>query len=192
MSKTVKKVSKKVGKGSRAVKLIKKVKNKPLPSLIEPLDMQDSLTEIHRSANKKRMLAALEKHMNVVLYACKETGIARRTHYNWMNEDPDYRAAVEDINQGCGDFLERKMLEAVEEKQPAVMIFMAKTKWKSRGYQERIELSNAEGQDFRIAGKMTIDQTKQELPPEAIQKIVSGLIVESAKAQAALARLQES
>lgn len=175
-----------------ARKIARKAAKTPLPSLVEPLDGASNLTEHNRILAKKRMLAALEKHMGVVLYACKEANVARRTHYMWMKEDKEYSLAVEDVQEGCGDFLERKMLEAVDEKQPAVMIFMAKTKYKNRGYVERHEIANPEGESFSINGKMTVEETKNELPPSAIKDIVEGIIKNSSKADAALKRLSES
>jgi predicted amidophosphoribosyltransferase len=152
----------------------------------------DNLTELHRIENKKRMLSALSKHMGVVLYATRDTGISRRTHYVWMHEDAEYREQVERINEECFDFVERKILEAVNEKQPAVMIFYAKTRMRKRGYQERHEIANPTNEEFRIAGNMTIEETKRELPPEAIQSIVSNIIKDAPKAEAALRKLAES
>jgi hypothetical protein len=46
---------------------------------------------------KKAMIAALEKSLCVVTTACKQVGIERKTHYNWMNNDPEYKKAVDDL-----------------------------------------------------------------------------------------------
>lgn len=175
----------------KAVKVVTK-KAPKLKSLVEPLDGASSLAEQHTAENKRRMLEALSKHMGVVLYACKETNVARRTHYYWMEEDPVYREAVERVNEECHDFVERKILEAINDKVPAVMIFYAKTKMRKRGYQERFEMANPSGEDFRLSNKLTIEETKKELPPESIKTIVSQIITESSRAAAALDRLSES
>ena len=41
--------------------------------------------------NKRMMISALEKTLGVVTSACKIVGIARSTHYNWYDNDRDYR-----------------------------------------------------------------------------------------------------
>ena len=48
--------------------------------------------------HKKAMLEALEKSLGVVTSACKSVGIGRSTHYLWLDNDPEYRRAVEDID----------------------------------------------------------------------------------------------
>ena len=44
--------------------------------------------------NKRMMISALEKTLGVVTSACKIVGIARSTHYNWYDNDRDYRDPV--------------------------------------------------------------------------------------------------
>ena len=44
--------------------------------------------------HKKAMLEALEKSLGVVTAACKAVDIARETHYRWMGEDAEYKAAL--------------------------------------------------------------------------------------------------
>ena len=48
--------------------------------------------------NNRLMINALEKTLGVVTSACKIVGIARSTHYNWYDNDRDYRDAVDDIS----------------------------------------------------------------------------------------------
>jgi hypothetical protein len=157
----------------------------------EPLPGERALFLAHQARKKERMLEALEKHMGTVKYAIREVGIARKTHYNWMRDDPEYAATVEDINEGVGDFVERKLLEAVQEKQPAVMIFLAKTKWKHRGYQERVEFTGADGGAIKLGGHLDIRQAQQEVPPEAIRQVMEKIMGGSGRAEEALAKLMK-
>jgi hypothetical protein len=48
--------------------------------------------------HKKAMLEALEKSLGVVTAACKAVDISRETHYRWMREDAEYKAAVEELS----------------------------------------------------------------------------------------------
>lgn len=155
----------------------------------EPLEGLSNLRTIHRDQAKQRMLAALSKHVGVIMYAAREAGISRKAHYDWMNNDADYREAVEDVNEGVGDFVERKILENIQRGQPAVQIFFAKTKLKHRGYQERHEITGLDGGSIDMIGNLTIKQTQQELPPAAIEEIIRKVTGGGSKAEHALRRL---
>jgi len=86
------------------------------------------------------MLAALEKSLGIVNVAIEETGINRCTHYRWLQNDPGYKTAVEDIENVALDFAESKLHNAINEGSVPAIIFYLKTKGKKRGYVERSEL----------------------------------------------------
>lgn len=92
---------------------------------------------------KKAMLEALEKSLGVVAVATKAIGIDRSTHYKWISRDPEYKAAVDDIQDLALDFAESKLHEMINEKDTAATIFFLKTKGKKRGYVERQELQHS-------------------------------------------------
>lgn len=85
------------------------------------------------------MLAALEKSLGIVSSACKKVKIARQTHYEWLREDADYKAAVQEIDEMALDFVESKLYKQIASDNPTAIIFHLKTKGKSRGYVERME-----------------------------------------------------
>lgn len=88
---------------------------------------------------KKAMIQALEKSLGIVTNACKQAGISRQTHYEWMRKDLDYAAAVNDISDIALDFAESKLHEQIFEGSVPSIIFYLKTKGKARGYVERQE-----------------------------------------------------
>jgi len=90
--------------------------------------------------NKKAMVEALEKSLGVVTTACKTVGIARATHYLWMNTDDEYKQAVEDISNVALDFAESQLHKQIKEGNSTSTIFYLKTKGKKRGYVERQEI----------------------------------------------------
>ena len=92
--------------------------------------------------NKRMMISALEKTLGVVTSACKIVGIARSTHYNWYDNDRDYRDAVDDISNIALDFAESKLHEMIQDKDTTATIFYLKTKGKKRGYIERNEIDH--------------------------------------------------
>ena len=93
---------------------------------------------------KKAMLEALEKALGVITQACKVVGIHRSTHYDWMQTDKAYRAAVDDIQEVAVDFAESHLHKLIKDGNPAATIFYLKTKGKGSGYVERQEIAVAE------------------------------------------------
>lgn len=97
---------------------------------------------------KKAMIEALEKSLGVVSQAAKIAGIDRSSHYRWMEEDEDYKKAVNDISDVALDFAESKLHKQIEKGDTTATIFFLKTKGKKRGYIERheTEISGPNGQ----------------------------------------------
>ena len=89
---------------------------------------------------KRAMLEALDKSLGIVSTAAKTAGIDRTTHYNWLKDDPEYKAAVDQIQESVIDFAESHLYKLIKEGNPAANIFYLKTKGKSRGYIERQEV----------------------------------------------------
>lgn len=88
---------------------------------------------------KKAMIEALEKSLGIVTTACKSVGIARSTHYEWMNSDPEYKAAVEGVADIALDFAESQLHKQIQNGEVSSTIFYLKTKGKIRGYVEKQE-----------------------------------------------------
>lgn len=89
---------------------------------------------------KNNMIQAMEKSLCVVSVAAKQAGISRNTHYRWLKEDPEYKSAIEDLDNVTLDFAESKLHGLINEGNVAAIIFFLKTKGKKRGYVERQEL----------------------------------------------------
>jgi len=93
---------------------------------------------------KAAMLEALERSLGIVSTAAKAANIDRQTHYNWLKDDPNYKAAVEAIQESVIDFAESHLYKLIKEGNPAANIFYLKTKGKNRGYIERQEIEVSE------------------------------------------------
>lgn len=106
--------------------------------------------EIDIIDTKKRMLKALEESLGIVSVAASNAGIHRSTHYLWMNNDEDYKKAVEEIHNVCLDFAESKLFENIKGKRETSIIFYLKTRGKNRGYVERQELDLGGDNHFRV------------------------------------------
>lgn len=108
--------------------------------------------------NKKAMIQALAQQYGNVSKAVEAAGLSRSTHYLWMDSDPEYKQAVEDINEFVIDHVEDKLHEKIngvtiskgfdEDGQPKIyevppsdtaIIFFLKTRAKKRGYVEKTQ-----------------------------------------------------
>ncbi len=92
------------------------------------------------TSKKATMLEALEVSLGIVSTAAKKANIDRTVHYDWLKSDPNYKAAVEAIQESVIDFAESHLYKLIKEGNPAANIFYLKTKGKSRGYIERQEV----------------------------------------------------
>ena len=99
---------------------------------------------------KKAMLEALEKSLGVVTSACKTVDISRETHYRWLREDANYKAAVEALSDVAIDFAESQLHKQIKDGNSTATIFFLKTKGKKRGYVERQEVDVNTGKLFQI------------------------------------------
>lgn len=82
----------------------------------------------------------MESSLGVVSNACEKVGMSRTTHYEWMKDDPEYRAKVNELSNKALDFAESKLHELIKRGNTAAVIFYLKTKGKERGYVERQEV----------------------------------------------------
>lgn len=96
------------------------------------------------------MLDALKLSMAIVAPACEMVGIDRKTHYNWLKDDPGYKAEVEALIERTFDFVETKMVERINAGSDTMLIWYSKTKMKSRGFIERTEVEVTEKPAFIV------------------------------------------
>lgn len=108
---------------------------------------QAALKEQERTtAAKIIMLAALTKSLGVVTEACKATEIGRTQFYLWLNEDKEFKKAVEDMENIAIDFAETALHKQITDGVPASTMFYLKTRGKKRGYVERTEFTGKDGE----------------------------------------------
>ncbi len=130
---------------------------------------------------KKKVLKTLEKYQGIVTNACGSIHLARSTYYEWLKTDPDFKSAVDEIQEVAIDFVEGKLMEkirgiqctAVDSKgnttvysQPpsdTAIIFYLKTKGKKRGYVERSEITGKDGGAILTKQQDLTDLTEEEL-----------------------------
>jgi len=86
---------------------------------------------------KENTIQALIDYKGIVSDACKKVGISRKTFYEWIKEDPEFAAAVEDAKEQAIDFVEGRLFNLIENEDTTATIFFLKTRGKNRGYREK-------------------------------------------------------
>jgi hypothetical protein len=129
--------------------------------------------------NKKTVLKALEESKGIVTDACKAVDMPRSTFYLWCSTDPEFKSAVDDIQELAIDYVEGKLFQKIEgvkvasktddEDNPIVyslppsdtaIIFYLKTKAKKRGYIERFEHTGKDGDPIEQKFDITLNLGK--------------------------------
>jgi len=91
---------------------------------------------------KKAVLLALEKSLGIVTTACKSVGISRASLYEWKEKDPEFKKAVDDIEDIAIDFVESRLFLKIRGDDITAIIFFLKCKGKKRGYVERVDITS--------------------------------------------------
>ena len=72
---------------------------------------------------------------------CDALGLCRRTFYDWMKKDPEFKETILDIREMTIDTVEEALIDQVEKGNIAAIIFFLKCRAKDRGYVERSEVN---------------------------------------------------
>ena len=110
---------------------------------------------------KKAMIEAMQKSLGIVTTATKTVGIHRATHYDWINNDPEYLRSVNEIKEMAHDFVESQLYNQIKEGNTTATIFYMKCKMRERGYIEKHEIS-VESKRPDLSG-MTTDEIRKNL-----------------------------
>lgn len=92
---------------------------------------------------KQAILQALEQTLGVVTSACQKVGVGRKTFYEWLHDDEEFKTEVQDLEGVTLDFAESKLYQQIKEGNTTATIFYLKTKGKNRGYIERQEIQHS-------------------------------------------------
>lgn len=123
--------------------------------------MSDKNEQLRTTTKKERMLEALHETLGIVSKAAEKAEIQRRTHYYWLEEDPDYKEAVENISEEVKDFAENALHERIREGSINATTFYLERKAKDRGY----------GKEDTLHLKGSIDFNREPKALETVLKI---------------------
>jgi hypothetical protein len=92
-------------------------------------------------AAKKKLLECLEQTFGVITAACKKAGVSRASYYKWMLE-PEFKEAVEDVNEIILDFVESRLLNNIKSGSERSIEFFLKSKGRKRGYNNDLNIKS--------------------------------------------------
>lgn len=128
---------------------------------------------------KAQMLEQLELSLGVIDPACRVVGITRKTYYDWIRTDLEFKEAAEAIGEKALDFVEYELYKQIRNGNTAATIFYLKTKGRKRGYIEQYNLNttivplNIEIGDFETQQKLLeYDPDRLELLDENNNEII--------------------
>ena len=122
---------------------------------------------------------------------CRAVSISRQCYYDWLAKDSSFAEVIEEIAEGTKDDLEEliwdvakgeyKMVYSEEDKEmvkavktrpdTTLLIFLAKTKMKDRGYIERTEQVQFDGNiKVKTEEGVPADPKEQEVPEEILKQ----------------------
>lgn len=94
----------------------------------------------HTQIRKVDLLRALVASKGLVTIACEAVQCAPSTHYEYIKSDPNYKYAVDQIEESNLDFTESKLHELINDKEPSAVYFHLKCKGKRREYFEKQQI----------------------------------------------------
>jgi len=89
---------------------------------------------------KKKFLENLSQCKGTISTACKMSGIARSTFYDYMNSDREFMEMVFETKELAIDYVERKLMQKIDDGDTTAIIFYLKTKGRKRGYGEKLTI----------------------------------------------------
>lgn len=95
---------------------------------------------LNAKLKKKQLLEALEKTLGIVTPACKAVGISRFQFYKYCKEDPEFKKAVDELQEITLDFVESALLQKVKEGSERSILFYMKYRGRTRGYNDSLTI----------------------------------------------------
>lgn len=89
---------------------------------------------------RQKLLKELQNNGGNILRACQALDMPTVTYYDWLKRYPDFKEQVDKLFETQFTFVEGKLFDLIEDKNPTAIIFWLKTKAKDKGYIEKQEI----------------------------------------------------
>jgi len=103
-----------------------------------------------RTETAARIIKALKETNGLLTMAAARSGIGYRTVCRYVAEYPSVKEAAQDAKEAMLDYAEGKLYSKIKDGDNTAIIFYLKTQGKARGYIERQDIGNPEGESFKV------------------------------------------
>lgn len=98
-----------------------------------------STTKKYKEQIKENFPDLLTANYCLINLTCKKAGIDKSTYYMWRKKDPEFAKRCDDVKELIGDVIESKLYDQARGNVLRAIEFLCRTKYKDRGYVERID-----------------------------------------------------
>ena len=103
-----------------------------------------------RQYSAEQMIQAIYESKGILASAARRLGCTRQTVHNYVNKFQTVKAAYEDARESNIDYVEGKLMYAIEKGHVPAIIFFLKTIGKNRGFVERQEVAGVSDAPMHI------------------------------------------
>jgi len=96
------------------------------PRLADKLEINKMVKSVKLAERQKKFLDVFRNNHFNVTNACKATNISRATLTDWCKKNPDFRSALDELQDEKEDYIEDKLFELVDDKNMVATIFASK------------------------------------------------------------------
>lgn len=115
------------------------------------------------TTKQRKFLDVFPKKLCNIAQTCKSVEISRETFYRWYDNYDNFKKEIDEARENTYDDLESKLYKlALVDENPTILIFMAKTKMKERGYIEKQEMEHQGNDPFLEAMKEASKARRQQ------------------------------
>ena len=103
-----------------------------------------------RGETAARIIKAIEETNGLLTMAAKKAGVGSTTMFRYVHDYPSVKQAVLNAKEAMLDYAEGKLYNKIKAGDNTAIIFYLKTQGKARGYIERQDIGNPEGESFKV------------------------------------------
>jgi hypothetical protein len=130
--------------------------------------MSQSVPKLRANFKLSGCNATIERKLNFInlykesacntAYCLGQTGMTRRSLNRWIQNDPEFKEALNDVQEALFDNAEARLQKLIEEGKEGATMFFLKTKCKHRGYTEKQEIQHSGA----IGGELIVKLVKPD------------------------------
>ena len=115
------------------------------------------------ACTKEKILEVLADNKGLIYNSLKQTGLSSSTFYKWMDEDPEFKKAVEATEIIEINYVRSKLAQLIDENNPQAIMFFCKAK---NGFVETKKIDATVNANDVIDVNLALSKIKDEINKE--------------------------